>query len=101
MQVGLSSKELLCCECGDHQGPVQPWIYMLGRANRLGLLIKIQILRCKKFCILSIFILSGCVTIPEVINLKQDESFTHDEIVAGMRGVGGVISIVKFRYKRI
>ena len=26
MQIGLSSKELLCCECGDHQGPVQPRI---------------------------------------------------------------------------
>jgi len=31
---------------------------------------------------------------PEIINLKQDESFTHDEIVAGMMGVGGVVSIV-------
>jgi hypothetical protein len=37
----------------------------------------------------------GCATIPDVINLKQDESFTHDSIVAGMMGVGGVVSIVK------
>ena len=74
-------------------------IDMLGRANRPGLLIKVQILRFKKFCILSIFVLSGlvlsgCATIPEVINLKKDESFTHDEIVAGMMGAGGVISVV-------
>lgn len=61
--------------------------------------MKIQISRCKKFCILSIFVLSGwvlsgCATIPDIINLKHDESFTHDAIVAGMMGVGGVVSIV-------
>jgi len=31
---------------------------------------------------------------PEVISLKQDESFTHDAIVAGMMGIGGVVSAV-------
>ncbi len=56
--------------------------------------MKIRILRCKTFCVLSFLVLSGCATIPEIINLKQDESFTHDEIVGGMMGVGGVVSIV-------
>ena len=60
--------------------------------------MKIQILRCKTFCVLSVFVLfglifSGCAAMPEIINLKQDENFTHDEIVAGMMGVGGVVSI--------
>ena len=61
--------------------------------------MKILILKFKTFCVLSIFVLSGlvlsgCAAMPEIINLKQDESFTHDEIVAGMMGVGGVVSIV-------
>jgi len=56
--------------------------------------MKIRILRCKTFCVLSFLVLSGCATIPGIINLKQDESFTHDEIVGGMMGVGGVVSIV-------
>lgn len=56
--------------------------------------MKIRILRCKTFCVLFFLVLSGCATIPEIINLKQDESFTHDEIVSGMMGVGGVVSIV-------
>ncbi len=61
--------------------------------------MKILILKCKTFCVLSMFVLSGlvlsgCAAMPEIINLKQDESFTHDEIVVGMMGVGGVVSIV-------
>ena len=61
--------------------------------------MKILILKCKTFCVLSMFVLSGlvlsgCAAMPEIINLKQDESFTHHEIVAGMMGVGGVVSIV-------
>ncbi len=56
--------------------------------------MKIRILRCKTFCVLSFLVLSGCATIPGIINLKQDESFSHDEIVGGMMGVGGVVSIV-------
>ena len=60
----------------------------------MALLMKIRILMCKTFCVLSFLVLSGCATIPEIINLKQDESFTHDEIVGGMMGVGGVVSIV-------
>ena len=56
--------------------------------------MKIRIFRCKTFCILSFLVFSGCATIPEITNLKQHKSFTHDEIVAGMIGVGGVVSIV-------
>ena len=56
--------------------------------------MKIQIFKFKMFCVLSFLVFSGCAAIPEIINLKQDESFTHDEIVAGMMGVGGVVSIV-------
>ena len=64
-----------------------------------ALLMKIRILKFKTFHVLSTFVLSGlvlsgCATIPEIINLKQDESFTHDEIVSGMMGVGGVVSVV-------
>jgi len=64
-----------------------------------ALLMKIRILRCKTFCVLSIFVLSGlvlsgCAAKPKIINLKQDESFTHDEIVNATMGVGGVVSIV-------
>jgi len=39
-------------------------------------------------------ICNGCATIPEIINLKQDENFTYDEIVAGKMVVGGIVSIV-------
>ena len=56
--------------------------------------MKIRIFRCKTFCILSFLVFSGCATIPGINNLTQDESFTHDKIVAGMMGVGGVVSIV-------
>ena len=46
--------------------------------------------------LLSIFfvVCNGCATIPEIVNLKQDESFTHNEIVTGKMAVGGVISVV-------
>jgi len=60
----------------------------------------LQTLLCGKikiFLLLSlIFVLicNGCATIPEIVNLKQDESFTHDEIVTGKMVVGGVVSIV-------
>ncbi len=60
----------------------------------------LQILSCARMIILlllsSLFVVicNGCATIPEIVNLKQDESFTHDEIVAGKIVVGGVISIV-------
>jgi len=65
----------------------------------MTLLIKNRILKCKTFCVLSIIVLSslvfsGCAATPEIINLKQDESFTHDEIVGGMMGVCGVVSTV-------
>ncbi|MCP4371327.1 MAG: hypothetical protein GY797_24900, partial [Deltaproteobacteria bacterium] len=56
--------------------------------------MKIRIFRCKTFCILSFLVFSGCATIPGITNLKQHKSFTRDEIVAGMMGVGGVVSIV-------
>lgn len=56
--------------------------------------MKIRILRCKTVCVLFFLVLSGCATIPEIINLKQDESFTHDEVVGSIMGVGGVVSIV-------
>jgi len=55
--------------------------------------MKIRIFRCKTFCIISFLVFSGCATIPGITNLKQHKSFTHDEIVAGMMGVGGVVSI--------
>ena len=57
------------------------------------MLIKIRNFRFKAFCLLSILLFSGCATIPKIINLKQDKSFTHDEIVAGRLGVGGVVSL--------
>ena len=41
-----------------------------------------------------VVICNGCATMPEIVNLKQDESFTHDEIVSGKMVVGGVVSIV-------
>ena len=41
-----------------------------------------------------VVICNGCATIPDIVNLKQDESFTYDEIVAGKMVVGGVVSIV-------
>ena len=44
--------------------------------------------------LLFVVMCNGCATIPEIVNLKQDESFTHDEIVAGKMVVGGVVSIV-------
>jgi len=44
--------------------------------------------------LLLVVICNGCATIPEIANLKQDESFTHDEIVTGKMVVGGVVSIV-------
>jgi len=44
--------------------------------------------------LLLVVICNGCATIPEITNLKQDESFTHDEIVTGKMVVGGVVSIV-------
>jgi len=58
------------------------------------MLIKIRNLRFNTFCLLSILVFSGCATIPTINNLKQDKSFTPDEIVAGRLGVGGVVSIV-------
>jgi hypothetical protein len=56
--------------------------------------MKIRILRCKTFCVLSFLVLSGCSTIPEITNLKQHESFTHNEIVGATMGVGGIVSMV-------
>jgi len=44
--------------------------------------------------LLFVVICNGCATIPEIVNLEQDESFTHDEIVAGKMVVGGVVSVV-------
>jgi len=44
--------------------------------------------------LLLVVICNGCATIPEIAKLKQDESFTHDEIVTGKMVVGGVVSIV-------
>ncbi len=58
------------------------------------MLTKIQTFKFKAFCLLSILVFSGCATIPKINNLKQDKSFTPDEIVAGRLGVGGVVSIV-------
>jgi len=60
----------------------------------------LQTLLCGKikiFLLLSLIffvICNGCATIPEIVNLQQDESFTHDEIVTGKMVVGGVVSIV-------
>jgi len=55
-----------------------------------GARIKILLL----LSLIFVTICNGCATIPEIINLKQDESFTHDEIVAGKMVVGGVVSVV-------
>ncbi|MDY6790830.1 MAG: hypothetical protein SWH54_06130 [Thermodesulfobacteriota bacterium] len=55
--------------------------------------MEIRIFRRSLFFLLSFLMFFGCATIPEIINLEQDESFTHDEIVGSMMGVGGVVSV--------
>lgn len=52
--------------------------------------------RCEIFVSLAFVLLLGCsttATAPVVSSLKLDESFTHEAIVAGKMGIGGVVSL--------
>jgi len=64
---------------------------MTDRFSQLSSGARIKILLL--LSLLFVLVCNGCATIPEIINLKQDESFTHDEIVAGKMAVGGVVSM--------
>jgi hypothetical protein len=54
---------------------------------------KIRIFRFKALYLLFILLFSGCATVPKISSLKHDKSFTHEKFVAGMVGIGGVVSL--------